>query len=245
VRSYQVEGWDGFPLADWLVQNLGIPQATIQNDADTAGLAEARFGAGRDASPVFYVTIGSGIGGALIIDGQIYRGAGQGAAEIGHLLVPYHEDGPGLRELEQVASGWGIGRQGELAARRMIQAGASDWSVLKNAGNDPGRITGLLVAQAALRGDNIASNILDRARKAVVFALNQTIALLAPRRIILGGGVSLIGEEHWHAPIRSLVEQEVFAPFRSTFDIVGPALEEEVVVHGAVALARDLVRNQG
>jgi glucokinase len=87
LRSHQVEGWEGFALADWAHQALGIPLATVQNDADTAGLGEARFGAGRGLSPIFYINIGSGIGGGLILDGRIYRGSGLGASEIGHLWI--------------------------------------------------------------------------------------------------------------------------------------------------------------
>lgn len=245
VRSFQIAGWDDFPLADWLIRNLSIPCAEIQNDADTAGLAEARFGAGRGLSPILYVTVGSGIGGALVIDGRIYPGAGRGAAEIGHLQVAVESDDRlQLRELEQVASGWGIGREAATVARRLIMEGRSDWSVLRSADGDPDRITGLLVAQAARHGDPIASRIMLQARHAIVFALQQAIVLVAPRRIILGGGVSLIGEEHWYEPIRRLVDQGVFPPFRSSYDIKAPALGEEVVVHGAIALASDAAIRQ-
>jgi glucokinase len=240
VRSYQVEGWDDFPLADWLIGNLAVPRAEVQNDADTAGLAEARFGAGRGLSPILYVTVGSGIGGALIVDGQIYRGAGRGAAEIGHLAVAVESgDGLDLRELEQVASGWGIGRQGEAEARRLLGEGRGDWGVLHEAGGDPSRISAALIARHAVQRDPIAARILDQARQAIAFALQQAIALLAPRRIIVGGGVSLIGEAEWHEPIRRLVDRDVFEPFRLSYDIMPPALGEEVVVHGAIALASD------
>ncbi len=105
IKSHQIEGWDNFPLADWIGELVGLP-AVLGNDADVAGLAEALFGAGRGCSPVFYITIGSGIGGGLIVNGEIYRGVGRGAAEIGHLRVP------GLRGpitiLEHMASGWGM-----------------------------------------------------------------------------------------------------------------------------------------
>src|SRR5262249_18435360 len=86
IKSHQIEGWDNFPLADWITEITGLP-AVLGNDADVAGLAEALFGAGKGLSPIFYITIGSGIGGGLIINGEIYRGCGRGAAEIGHLKV--------------------------------------------------------------------------------------------------------------------------------------------------------------
>src|SRR5947208_16813728 len=86
IKSHQIAGWDNFPLADWITDLLGWP-AVLGNDADVAGLAEALFGAGKGLSPIFYITIGSGIGGGLIINGEIYRGGGRGAAEIGHLQI--------------------------------------------------------------------------------------------------------------------------------------------------------------
>jgi glucokinase len=111
--------------------------------------------------------------------------------------------------------------------------------VLRNAGGDPGSISAERVAEAAIEGDAQAEAVLDRARRALAFALRQAVALLAPRRIILGGGVSLIGESHWFRPLRELVDADVFPPFRGTFDIVAAALGEEVVVHGALVLAHD------
>src|SRR4029079_11012178 len=105
IKSHQIMGWDGFPLAQWLTELLGWPVA-LGNDADVAGLAEALFGAGKGLSPIFYITIGSGIGGGLIINGEIYRGCGRGAAEVGHLRMSDF-DLPKL-PLETFASGWGI-----------------------------------------------------------------------------------------------------------------------------------------
>ena len=221
--SFRVEGWTDFPLADWFRTSFGIPVVSIHNDADVAGLAEARLGAGVGLSPLLYLTIGSGIGGALILDGRIYRGAGRGAAEIGHLLVP--TNGPEMRELETVASGWGIGR----AARRRA-------AIL---GGDPSRFTAVDVARAAAMGDPTALDVLDQAHQAMAFALCQAVGLLAPKRIILGGGVPLMGVDLWLRPIRERVDSQVFRPFRGSFDIVPAALGEEVVVHGAIESARD------
>jgi glucokinase len=240
-KSYQVPGWDHFPLAAWVREQLGFGRVVLENDSDSAGLAEARFGAGVGHSPVLYVNVGSGIGGSLIVDGEIYRGSGRGALEIGHLRVidPGALEGR-APELEKIASGWAIAAAAQEIARRMVEEGQHDWVVLRRAHGQPGEISGITVARSALEGDVRSSSILDRARTAVAFALTEAITLLAPRRVVLGGGVSLIGETGWLAPIRQLVDRDVFPPFRGSFDIVAAALGEEVVVHGALALARDI-----
>ncbi|HEY3789175.1 MAG TPA: ROK family protein, partial [Urbifossiella sp.] len=101
IKSHHVAGWTGFPLAQWLTELFGLP-TVICNDADVACLAEATLGAGKGLSPVFYMTIGTGIGGGLVIDGDIYRGCGRGAMEVGHLIIR------GEDILESFAAGWGI-----------------------------------------------------------------------------------------------------------------------------------------
>jgi glucokinase len=215
LRSHQVDGWDGFELAEWTRRTLGIPLVAVQNDADTAGLGEARFGAGVGLSPIFYVTIGSGIGGGLILDGRIYRGSGLGASEIGHLWIDDRDSAP--RKLESIASGWSIGEAGRPAFSDAPS-----------------------VARAAEQGDPRAVAILGKATRAIGRALAHVATLLAPRRIILGGGVSLLGEPLWFGPIREELLARVFPPFLGTFDLVPALLGEEVVLHGALALARDL-----
>jgi len=234
VRSHQVEGWDGFDLAGWARGSLRIPRVAVQNDADTAGLGEARFGAGVGLSPVFYVTVGSGIGGGLILGGRIYRGSGLGAAEIGHLWVDVEDQGP--RRLEDVASGWSVG----WAARRILDEDVGSGPLQELAGNDPSRVDARLVATAARAGDPRASALLARASRAMGQALAHVVTLLGPRRIILGGGVSLIEEALWLGPIRATVRERAFPPFLHEYDIVPAALGEVVVVHGALALAADL-----
>ena len=132
--SYQVQGWTDFPLAEKLRQSTGINAVVIENDADTAGLAEARFGAGVGCSPLLYLTIGSGIGGALVVEGKIYRGSGLGAVEIGHMEIPIQSRaGTRIMQLEEVASGWGIAREArDEAAGHSIQHG-QEWIVLDRA----------------------------------------------------------------------------------------------------------------
>ncbi len=213
IKSHQIEGWDNFPLADWISDVVGLP-AVLGNDADVAGLAEALHGAGKGLSPIFYITVGSGIGGGLIIDGEIYRGCGRGAAEIGHLRVLHQGR---FVPTEEVASGWGM-------ARQAVQRGR-DMTVSE-------------LVQAAEMGDQVAQVILGDARTALAEAICHVIALLCPRRIVIGGGVSLLGEERFFEPLRRLVAERVFRPFAGLTDIVPAILGEEVVLHGALALAR-------
>jgi glucokinase len=245
-KSFQITGWDDFPIVGWIGEQLAISQVVVENDADTAGLAEARFGAGQGHSPLLYVTVGSGIGGSLIVDQRIYRGSGSGATEVGHLLVPETTPfGIRLRELEQVASGWGITAAARQLALRQLQKGQGNWAVLARTDGNPELITAAILADAARMGDPDALAILDQATTAVSFALTQAVTLLAPQRIVIGGGVSLIGDRLWFDPIRHLVDRDVFGPFRGRFDIVPTRLGEEVVVHGALALARDSIARPG
>jgi glucokinase len=240
IKSHQIEGWDNFPLADWISDIAGLPPV-LGNDADCAGLAEALFGAGRGLSPIFYITIGSGIGGGLIINGEIYRGCGRGAAEIGHLRRPRNPYvvPTTMIPLEQLASGWGIEEQARL---RTHHDATREGKILK--GLRRGRqITAALIAEAAQQGDPIASLVLEDARTGLAGGISDVIALLCPRRIVIGGGVSLMGEELLFKPLRQLVAECVFKPFAECYDIVPAALGEEVVVHGALALARKRLSN--
>lgn len=236
IKSHQIQGWDGFPLADWVSDLVGVP-AVLCNDADVAGLGEALFGAGKGLSPIFYITIGSGIGGGLIIDGQIYRGVGRGAAEIGHLLVgDYrdHTDHPS-GSLESIVSGWGI----QNWARKCIErgdAGEFDHTGLHRIPAE--HLTTAAIAKSAQDGDEFARTILLETWPALAEAICHVVALLCPTRVVIGGGVSLIGEELFFAPLRVEVARMVFPPFAGLTDIVPAALGEEVVVHGALALAR-------
>lgn len=235
ITSHQIEGWDGFPLADWIAEMLGLP-AVLGNDADVAGLAEALFGAGKGLSPIFYITIGSGIGGGLIIDGEIYRGCGRGAAEIGHLqvLLNMYALPVYLRPLEELSSGWGI-EELTRVRRGCDQSGRGKELHRLGIG---GPITARLVAKAALQNDPIALSVLEDAWSALSQGICHIIAILCPRRIVIGGGVSLMGDDLLFEPLRKLVAERAFPPFADCYDIVPAALGEEVVVHGALALAR-------
>jgi glucokinase len=235
IKSHQIQGWNGFPLAKWLSELLGWPVA-LGNDADVAGLAEALFGAGKGLSPIFYITIGSGIGGGLIIHGEIYRGCGRGAAEIGHIRVAFEDKSIGSLNfpvLEEMSSGWGIASRARTLAQQF-----PDSLLSKIVNGDVHRLTTEHVARAVKQGDRLAIELWDQALDHLATAICHVVALLCPRRIIIGGGVSLLGEDTLFMPLRQKVGQRVFVPFAKCFDIVPAALREEVVIHGALALAR-------
>jgi glucokinase len=242
VTSHQIEGWTNFPLAEWTRKTLGVP-AVIGNDADLAGLAEARFGAGRGRNPVFYITVGTGVGGGLIVDGAVYGGQGKGAAEIGHLRPGLQAQRPD-ETIESITSGRGIASTVRACLNEAVQGKSADEGecaadLLRRCGGDPERISSKIVAEAAADGNLLALDVLDRAWQALGWGIAQAITLVSPSVVVIGGGVSLMGEKLFFGPLRAVVERYVFPPFRNTYEIVPAMLGEEMVVYGALALAAD------
>jgi len=214
IKSHHIEGWTGFPLAKWLSDLLSLP-TVICNDADVACLGEALHGAGAGLSPVFYITVGTGIGGGLVIDGEIYRGCGRGATEIGHLIMPDGEI------LESSSAGWGI----EARAKRDPLLQDRKYTVKD-------------LAAAARAGIAAAKEHLDFATLQLAEGIRQVIKLLCPRRIVIGGGVSLMGDDLFFTPLRKHLAEHEFPPFAGLTDVVPAALGEEVVLQGDLALAK-------
>src|SRR5262249_34008716 len=138
--------------------------------------------------------------------------------------------------LERVASGWALETAVRTEATSLSHADPQ--TVLNLAGGSWGAICAKHLAQAAEQEDPFAWDILRPAWNALAEALCQVIAFLCPRRIIIGGGISLMGERVLFEPLRAFVAERVFHPFAGRYDIVPAALGEEVVVHGALALAR-------
>jgi glucokinase len=263
ITSHQVAGWDDFPLVEWCRQTFGLP-AAIANDSDAAGLAEALFGAGRGGRVVFYSNVGSGIGGALVIDGRIYSGGRGVASEIGHLRPGLHADRPD-QTVESIASGFGIaaaaqarlGEPGSQPLRPLVFGGAPPGPGLmrqalaeheeaesvfladlrQRCGGQADQLTGKMVAQAAVEGNEIAQQVLHHAIQTYGWAIAQMVTLLAPEVVVIGGGVPQLGEALFLGPLRREVDRYVFPPLRGTFRLLPAALGEEVVVHGALAVA--------
>lgn len=237
--SHQVPGWDNFPLSQWTEAELGIP-TKLGNDCDVAALAEACFGAGRDAASVFYVTVGTGIGGGLVFDRKIHGTDRPASAEIGHMR-------PGLdavtakQTIESLAAGPGItiATQGRLES--MLRAGEATrdfHDFRERCEGDFSRLTTKAIGEAAVAGNLLARDQYISATKVLGWGIAQLITLVAPEIVVVGGGVSLVGEDVFFAPLRASVQQYVFPPLRESLRLVPAELGESVVVHGALALAR-------
>jgi len=229
--SHQVEGWSGFDLKAWVERTLGLP-AVVENDASSAALAEARLGAGRGCRRVFYITVGSGVGGGWVVDNALDSGQGIGSAEIGHTCVSLGTSPPA--KVEDLCSGWAISRR----ARERAQP---DSLILRLASGEPDRITAVTVADAARQGDPFALQLLDEAGHALGLAVANLITLLHPEVVVIGGGVSLMGDLFFE-PLRRHVRRYVFHLYADTCRIVPAALGEQVVVIGAALLAQQRQR---
>jgi glucokinase len=242
TTSHQVAGWERFPLVAWCLEKLGLP-TVLANDCDAAALAEARFGAGRGRRSVFFVTVGTGIGGGLVLDGQLYGGDRPAVAEIGHLRPGLEAEAP-ERTIESLAAGPAI----EAGIRQRIsEAVFGGHSTLelddleRRSAGAGGQLTACSVAEAAAEGNTIARGVMLDAVRALGWAIAQAVTLVAPEVVVVGGGVSLADPAVFLQPLREAAARYVFPPLAGSFEIVPAELGELVVVQGALALAAGAV----
>ncbi len=224
--SHQVAGWHGFGLGDWLRGMLpaGVP-VYVDNDANVAALGEACFGAGRGFDPVFWINMGSGIGGGLVVAGALYHGAIPGEAEIGHLRLD--RDGT---TLEQRCSGWAVDARIRAAAQR------EPAGVLAGLTRTLQRGEARVLAAAVAAGDAQASRILAEVAEDLAFALSHAVQLFHPRVIVVGGGLSLVGEP-LRGAVASVLPRFVMDSFQPGPEVRLAGLGEDSVPVGALALA--------
>lgn len=223
-RSHQIEGWSEFDLGGWLHKLTHRP-VRVDNDANVASLGEARFGAGKGFNPVFYVTLGSGVGGGLVCEGAIYHGATPGEAEIGHLRL----DRRGTI-VEARCSGWAVdARIKEFAAKDPTSALARLTQAM--AGGEAKHLT-----TALEQGDPGARSILSATAEDLAFGLSHVVHLFHPQIIVVGGGLAGIGER-----LRIAVEKSLsgflMEAFRPGPRLALAALGEDAVPMGALELA--------
>jgi glucokinase len=222
--SHHIEGWSDFPLGDWLRSLTGLP-VVVDNDANVAALGEAIHGAGRSHNPVFYVTLGSGVGGGLVVDGSIYHGATPGEAELGHVRL----DRQGTI-LEARCSGWAVDKKIRAFVKRHPKSRLGRL-VGKSSGGEA-RYLGAALGQ----NDASARRILRETASDLAFGLSHVVHLFHPEIIVIGGGLALLGE-----PLRAAVGEAlprfVMAAFGAGPRVALAALGEDSVPVGALVLA--------
>jgi glucokinase len=229
------------PLADVrfrdvMSERLGLP-VVVDNDANAALLAEARFGAARGVSHAVLVALGTGIGSGLLLDGRIYRGSRGLGAEIGHMVVDLHGPDcqgscPGRGCLEVMASGSTIGREGRAAA-----AAAPNPALGRRVAADQ-EITGGIVTELAHAGDAAAVSVLTQIGRRLGYGLVGVVNVFNPELVVIGGGALAAGELLL-GPAREVVAERALPPVREMVSIVPAEFGDESGMLGAALLALD------
>jgi glucokinase len=228
--SYHIAGWTDFSLKDWL-KNVSGTEVIVDNDANVAALGEALHGAGKFVETVFYVTLGSGVGSGVVQSGKIYHGAVPGETEFGHVRL----DKFGTT-LQGSCSGWAVDEKIRKAVKDFPE------STLASFTKDLVQNEAVVLGPALEAGDTLAKDIFESTMDDFAFGLSHAIHLFHPDVVVLGGGLSLLGEV-----LRSSVERKVknyiMDAFQPGLKIELSSLKEDVVTIGAIAMAMQYSQN--
>lgn len=230
--SPNLPGWTGYSIEQGLSSFFNLP-ARIDNDANAAALGEYKFGAGKNKKNMVYITVSTGIGGGVIVDGRLMRGANGNAAELGHLTL--NINGPACPCgangcFEMYASGTAIARR----TREAIQAGAPS-QILSLAGSLE-KITTHHILAALQKEDELAKKIWNETTEYLGRGLAVVINTFNPELIVVGGGVTAAGELLFN-PVREKALRYAFPRLAAVCSIVPAGLGSNVGVVGAAACA--------
>ncbi|MGZ5310146.1 MAG: ROK family protein [Solirubrobacterales bacterium] len=220
------------PIRDLMRERLGIP-VFIDNDANCAALAEHRFGAAKGARNAILLTVGTGIGGGIIINRELYRGTTGAAAELGHIAV--EENGPPCQGtcpnrgcVETLASGTALAREGTAAAGR--NPGSALFRALQEGG-----ISGRVVTEAALAGDAVAREVVAEAGRYLGVAVASLVNVFDPDLVVIGGGVTAGAGELLVEPAREEMRRRALPPMNRT-PVTPAALGSDAGMIGAAQM---------
>lgn len=225
-------GWRNFPLRDLISNAVGLP-ATLDNDANCATYGEWWLGAGRDVDTLVGLTLGTGIGGGIVLNGEIFHGASDAAGEIGHMTIEANGRKCKCGNygcLEAYASGPAIA----LRAVEGLEAGVE--SLLPALVN--GRvadITAATVYEAVVLGDPYANEVMRETAKLLGAGVANMINVLNPEMVVIAGGVTRAGE-HLFGPLQAEVRKRAFRSAQEACEIVSAQLPGTAGVVGAVAV---------
>ncbi len=231
TTSPNLPHWCDVPLRDIVADKLGIVTYLI-NDADAAAIGEHRFGAGKGVKNLVYVTVSTGIGGGIIINGELYSGINGCAGELGHMTIAAHRRRCHCGNfgcLEAMASGWAIASE---AVRRLRRGETS--SILDLVDGKLESITAETVALAAKRGDRLACDIVAEAANYLGIGLANLVNIFNPELIVIGGGLSKMGDMLLE-PARKVVRERAFGLPARTVRIVRARLGSNAGIIGVAA----------
>lgn len=228
----QLAGWEGIELGARLEPAFGCP-VVVDNEVRLSLLAERWRGAAQEIDDAFFVQIGIGIGGGVLFGGEVYRGAGGAAGEIGYLpLFDGEEPRDGLGPFEHAAGGTAFARLARRAADGRTTA------LVELAGGDPAAIDAETVFAAAAAGDAVASEVLDDLLDRLARGIAAAIVVLDPATVIVGGGISRAGER-----LRAPLEEKIHALVPVSPRVILSQLGDEAVALGGVRLALQTVEH--
>lgn len=225
-------GWEAYPLRDRLAEALDLP-VVLENDANCAAWGEWWQGAGRPFRSMVCVTLGTGIGGGLVVDGELVRGASGTAGELGHMTISVAGRRCACGSygcLEAYASGPNIAAR----AREGVEAG-SDSVLLDLVGGDPERITALTVYEALVQGDGYAREVMTETAKILGAGIANVVNVLNPEAVVIVGGVTRAGD-HLFVPLMAEVRRRAFRRAQEACRILPGALPDQAGVTGAAGL---------
>jgi glucokinase len=229
--SYHVEGWTGFNIREWLHELTGAVVA-LENDANVAALGESVAGAGKDHKIVFYTTLGSGVGGGVCIDKEIYHGGLPGEVEFGHVRL----DKSG-RIVQETCSGWAVNE-------RVLKAAAlNPKSKLSELARSYAGAEAKALLPAMQAGDPEAKEIFEGTLNDLAFGLSHVTHLFHPDTIIIGGGLSMISEM-LRKGVEDNLKQFIMDAFQPGPLIQLSKLGTDVVPVGALLLAAGELKKQ-
>ncbi|MDP8246754.1 MAG: ROK family protein [Candidatus Tritonobacter lacicola] len=233
VNPPNLKGWKEVPLARIIGEKFGL-EARLENDANAAALAEMRWGAARGYNNIFFVSIGTGIGTAIILNGRLYRGRRGMAGEGGHMVVNFDADGAGCGCgntgcIESIASG-------PAAARRAGEIMRERPTLLNDlCGGNKEELTMVMIGRAAEDSDAVALEVIGEMGWHLGIWLGSIINLLDPEIIVVGGGVSMVGEPLFES-IRGSALKHTINPYANEIPIVPASLGEDAGIYGGAAL---------
>ena len=231
------------PITDELSRGLDLP-AFLDRDTNVAALGEQAFGAARGIDDFIYLTVSTGVGGAIVTGGEILHGPDGLAGELGH--VPVELDGPrcgcgGIGHVEAIAAGVALARE----ARAILAAGDSEFLAARAATLEAGEeLSAKDVGDGARAGDSACRDVMDRARRALAAACVGYVNAFNPHRIVIGGAIAEAEGDRLLQPIREAIAREAFDVVARRVTVVPAELGGDVSLAGAQPLVMSRLSQQ-